>query len=729
MASHFTTLSPAEKETCMRHIRFFATLGLAVPVALLAGGCSTPDTMGGLTDDPIGEAAQLLIDGCYGDSPKPTGFWAGAGNADDVYGALHGTLGSGVTFAAGQVGQAFVFNGANDVQIPDAPALTFPTTLTIEAWINPTNSVTPLQAIVSKNRGAGGTGYAMSISNGRLGFGMNNGSNFSLSSSGTISLNTWTHVAVTRNANVVKLYINGVLDTTSTSAFNGALLDSNRPLTLGSEDTVGGRFFTGLIDEPAVWDDELTASQIAGIAAAGAAGKCHCAEDLCTTGKICSQTPSSYTCDCPAGYFGAQCELTLCTGVTCTALDACHVPGTCDILTGLCSNPAAADGTACSDGDTCTTDSCQDGVCTGEKVSYAGTGPQHWWKADGNTTDSAGSANGTITGGVTYTPAVLNQGFSLNGTNGRVAFNSTGAYPGSGPLTITAWIRTSATGADQAIVSLYDCGGLCLPLLSTAHIDLRVSATGKLVGSIRGTSNVTHTVTGTKTINDGQFHHVAYVRDTSALLLRIFVDGEADGTVAITADNIADTDLEMDPIQVGAKRIAASTASNTFFAGAIDDVRWYQAALTASDMFSLTCEPEDCSPNPCQNGGTCVDGVNSYTCTCATGWTGTNCETMTCPCEALPAWQEVVATNQFDDCFYDPPSYVYLRGVPQYYPPGGGAIRTGMWAETANPDFGTPQQCGAVSVSYGVQTVDNISNAQLAACGDAIVAVGAGMCQ
>ena len=36
---------------------------------------------------------------------------------------------------------------------------------------------------------------------------------------------------------------------------------------------------------------------------------------------------------------------------------------------------------------------------------------------------------------------------------------------------------------------------------------------------------------------------------------------------------------------------------------------------------------DDCSPNPCQNGGACTDGVNSYQCTCAAGYTGTNCET------------------------------------------------------------------------------------------------------
>ncbi|OWK03066.1 JAG1 [Cervus elaphus hippelaphus] len=35
----------------------------------------------------------------------------------------------------------------------------------------------------------------------------------------------------------------------------------------------------------------------------------------------------------------------------------------------------------------------------------------------------------------------------------------------------------------------------------------------------------------------------------------------------------------------------------------------------------------DCESNPCRNGGTCIDGVNSYTCICSGGWEGAHCET------------------------------------------------------------------------------------------------------
>ena len=43
-------------------------------------------------------------------------------------------------------------------------------------------------------------------------------------------------------------------------------------------------------------------------------------------------------------------------------------------------------------------------------------------------------------------------------------------------------------------------------------------------------------------------------------------------------------------------------------------------------MFYLFEDIDDCANSPCQNGGSCTDGVNQFTCQCVTGFTGTNCE-------------------------------------------------------------------------------------------------------
>lgn len=53
--------------------------------------------------------------------------------------------------------------------------------------------------------------------------------------------------------------------------------------------------------------------------------------------------------------------------VTCVALDACHLAGVCDPVSGECSNPVADAGTPCSDGFACTVnDVCADGACAGD---------------------------------------------------------------------------------------------------------------------------------------------------------------------------------------------------------------------------------------------------------------------------------------------------------------------------------------------------------------------------
>ena len=36
---------------------------------------------------------------------------------------------------------------------------------------------------------------------------------------------------------------------------------------------------------------------------------------------------------------------------------------------------------------------------------------------------------------------------------------------------------------------------------------------------------------------------------------------------------------------------------------------------------------DECASAPCQNGGTCTDVENGYTCGCAAGYIGDNCET------------------------------------------------------------------------------------------------------
>ena len=49
--------------------------------------------------------------------------------------------------------------------------------------------------------------------------------------------------------------------------------------------------------------------------------------------------------------------------------------------------------------------------------------------------------------------------------------------------------------------------------------------------------------------------------------------------------------------------------------------------LFRTEIIVLISDIDKCAPAPCHNGGACTDGVNAYTCSCATGYGGNNCET------------------------------------------------------------------------------------------------------
>lgn len=52
----------------------------------------------------------------------------------------------------------------------------------------------------------------------------------------------------------------------------------------------------------------------------------------------------------------------------------------------------------------------------------------------------------------------------------------------------------------------------------------------------------------------------------------------------------------------------------------------------------INCENniDDCSPDPCLNGGTCNDLVNGYTCDCGPNWMGKNCSLRYDACSFQP---------------------------------------------------------------------------------------------
>ena len=207
-------------------------------------------------------------------------WWRAENNALDSAGSNQGAI-SGATFAPGQVGQAFSFDGFNDgVVVADAAALRPLTNLTIEAWIKTAGIPgSSLAGFVVARSGNGFSGYEFGVGTpsqaGRLRFGFNGGAGGAdMFSTNGVTDNALHHIAATYDGTTMRIYRDGLLD--GANAFNQPIAyASGDPLWIGRREfaLIPGHF-AGLIDEPAIYNRVLSASEIAALHAAGSNGKC-----------------------------------------------------------------------------------------------------------------------------------------------------------------------------------------------------------------------------------------------------------------------------------------------------------------------------------------------------------------------------------------------------------------------------------------------------------------------
>ena len=225
--------------------------------------------------------------------PPPSGlvsWWSAEGNAGDSLGTNNGVLKNGVTFAAGEVGQAFNFDGASQyVQLPNSPSLNPAGSFSIEAWIYVTNGGA-VNTIMDKWATSGPWGnqrsYAFHVNpNGVLVFSISDATNqldtaFQdfLTTNNAVPFNTWTHVAAVydQSTGTRRMYVNAVNLTNRTDP-PITVLNSIADAGIGAGlDSPGGpfSFFAGRIDELSFYNRALSGTDVSNIFNAGSSGKC-----------------------------------------------------------------------------------------------------------------------------------------------------------------------------------------------------------------------------------------------------------------------------------------------------------------------------------------------------------------------------------------------------------------------------------------------------------------------
>jgi hypothetical protein len=183
-----------------------------------------------------------------------------SGNIMDASGSNNNGTAYNVTYNnAGKFKTALGFNGTNSyVQINDNSSLRMQTALTMEAWVKTTAN---RSGKIFQKGDWDGFGLYQDLWNGwSAGIQLANGTGSSLKwASGQPVLNKWYHLAATYDGSNFRLYVNG--QQVSSAALSGQIKVTTRSVSLGS-DNGAQKFFAGVIDETALFNRALTASEI-----------------------------------------------------------------------------------------------------------------------------------------------------------------------------------------------------------------------------------------------------------------------------------------------------------------------------------------------------------------------------------------------------------------------------------------------------------------------------------
>jgi hypothetical protein len=221
----------------------------------------------------VGLCSLIQVTSVYAFNPDRDSSLIGCWKLDEAAGTTaldssdhgnNGTVLGNPTWVAGKFKGALNFDGAGDyVDCGNAPIFTFQDAITVSAWVNIRAVSAAWQAIVAKGENA----WRLSCNNTSqtFHFGITYYTNANYSANGAVSvgLNEWHHLTGTFDGKDIKLYVDGVLDTTTTGA--SPMGTSTTHLFIGENPESSGRYWNGLIDDVRIYRKALLPTDIATI--------------------------------------------------------------------------------------------------------------------------------------------------------------------------------------------------------------------------------------------------------------------------------------------------------------------------------------------------------------------------------------------------------------------------------------------------------------------------------
>jgi hypothetical protein len=229
-------------------------------------------------------------------SVQPTGlvsWWRAEGNANDYLDTNNAVANGGVSYVAGEVGEAFSFDGSSgyvEETNPDTSLNIRNQSWTASAWVQSSYSGTATQEIVSRyacgwdcSSGNSALYEFWLDSSGRASFEVRDTGGNDVATTGKSNLRDGAWHLVTgvldRSGAQLSIYVDGALQNSANASALGDVNDSGSPLEIGRLFRQGWAspiaYFNGLIDEVQVYNRALSASEVLGIYNAGSTGVCH----------------------------------------------------------------------------------------------------------------------------------------------------------------------------------------------------------------------------------------------------------------------------------------------------------------------------------------------------------------------------------------------------------------------------------------------------------------------